>query len=136
MGCDGVNGGPAGDLIIEVRVKPHAFFRNEGTNVYFDVPISFTEAALGGEINVPTLDGGKERFNLPAGTQTGERFTLRGMGIADLGSSRKGDIIFTVVVETPTSLSQEQRELLEKLAATLGESNNKRKKSFFSKLFK
>ncbi|MBR2351161.1 MAG: molecular chaperone DnaJ [Clostridia bacterium] len=136
MGCDGVNGGPAGDLIIEVRVRPHAFFRNEGLNAFIDVPISFTEAALGGEISVPTLDGGKEKFRLPEGTQTGEQFTLKGQGIADIGSSRKGDIIFTVVVETPTNLSSEQRELLEKLSTTLGESNNKKKKSFFSKLFK
>ena len=136
MGCDGVNGGPAGDLIIEVRVRPHAFFRHEGLDVYIDVPISFTEAALGGEISVPTLDGGKEKFRLPEGTQTGEQFSLKGQGIADIGSSRKGDIVFTVIVETPTSLSAEQRELLEKLATTLGESNNKKKKSFFSKLFK
>ena len=136
MGCDGVNGGPAGDLIIEIRVKPHAHFRHEGLDLYIEVPISFTEAALGGEIRVPTLDGGEERFTLPEGTQTSEQFTLRGKGIPDIGSSRRGDIIFTVTVETPTSLTGEQRELLEKLAATLGESNNKKKKSFFSKLFK
>ena len=136
MGCDGVNGGPAGDLIIEIRVRPHAFFRHEGLNLFIDVPISFTEAALGAEISVPTLDGGKEKFQLPEGTQTGEQFTLKGQGIADIGSTRKGDLIFTVIVETPTSLSSEQRELLEKFAATLGEKNNKKKKNFFSKLFK
>jgi molecular chaperone DnaJ len=136
MGCDGVNGGPAGDLIIEVRVKPHQFFRHDGINVYIDVPVSITEAALGGEISVPTLDGGKEKFQLPKGTQTGEQFSLRGKGIADIGSSRFGDLYFTVVVETPTSLTGEQEELLRKFAETLGENNSKKKKSFFQKLFK
>ena len=136
MGCDGVNGGPAGDLIIEVRVKPHQFFRHDGIDVYIDVPVSITEAALGGEISVPTLDGGKEKFQLPKGTQTGEQFSLRGKGIADIGSSRFGDLYFTVVVETPTSLTGEQEELLRKFAETLGENNSKKKKSFFQKLFK
>ena len=136
MGCDGINGGPAGDLIIEVRVKAHQFFRHEGIDVYIDVPISFTEAALGGEISIPLLNGDKEKFDIPKGTQTGEQFTLKGRGIADLGTSRFGDIIFTAVVETPTNLTPEQTELLEKFAKTLGENNNKKKKSFFSKLFK
>ena len=136
QGSAGVNGGPNGDLIIEVRVKPHDFFERRGVNVYFEVPLSFTEAALGTELEIPLLDKTSEKFKIPEGTQSGTEFTLRGKGIPNVNTKRRGDIVFTVAVETPTGLSQEQKELLRKFGDSLGENNAKKKKSFFSKLFK
>ena len=135
QGSAGVNGGPNGDLIIEVRVKPHDFFERRGVNVYFEVPLSFTEAALGTELEIPLLDKTTEKFKIPEGTQSGTEFTLRGKGIPNVNTKRRGDVIFTVAVETPTGLSQEQKELLRKFGDSLGENNAKKKKSFFSKLF-
>ena len=135
QGSAGINGGPNGDLIIEVRVKEHGFFHRRGNNVYLDVPISFSEAALGAEIDIPMLDKTTEKFKIPEGTQTGTDFTIRGKGIADVNTKRKGDIIFTAVVETPQGLTSEQKDLLRKFAETLGENNSKKKKNFFSKFF-
>ena len=135
QGSAGINGGPAGDLIIEVRVKEDKIFTREGYNLYCDIPISFSEAALGAEIEVPVLGGKTEKIRIPEGTQTGTDFTLRGKGMPNVNSGRKGDIIFTAIVETPKNLNKEQKELLEKFGATLGESNNKKKESFFSKIF-
>ena len=135
QGSAGINGGTSGDLIIEVRVKEHELFRRRGNNIYFEVPISFSEAALGAEIEIPMLDKTREKFKIPEGTQTGTDFTLRGKGVADVNSKRRGDIIFTAVVETPNSLTSEQKELLRKFAESLGENNTKKKKNFFSKLF-
>ncbi len=135
QGSAGINGGPAGDLIIEVRVKEHPLFVRRGNNIYFEVPISFSEAALGAEIEIPMLDGSREKYKIPEGTQSGTDFTMRGKGVADVNSKRRGDLIFTATVETPNNLSGEQKELLKKFAASLGDSNNKKKKSFFSKIF-
>ncbi len=135
QGSAGINGGPAGDLIIEVRVKEHPLFIRRGNNIYFEVPISFAEAALGAEIEIPMLDGSREKYKIPEGTQSGTDFTMRGKGVADVNSKRRGDLIFTATVETPNNLTSEQKELLKKFAASLGENNNKKKKSFFSKIF-
>lgn len=135
QGSAGINGGPSGDLIIEVRVKPHDFFLRRGSNVYFEVPLSFTEAALGTELEIPMLDKTTEKFKIPEGTQSGTDFTIKGKGIANVNTKRRGDIIFTAIVETPTSLSSEQRELLKKFGESLGENNGKKKKKFFSKFF-
>jgi len=135
QGSAGINGGPAGDLIIEVRVKEHPLFVRRGNNIYFEVPISFAEAALGAEIEIPMLDGTREKYKIPEGTQSGTDFTMRGKGVADVNSKRKGDIIFTATVETPNNLTGEQKELLKKFASSLGDSNNKKKKSFFGKIF-
>ncbi len=134
QGSAGRNGGMNGDLIIEVTVKEHSIFTREGNNIFCEVPISFTEAALGAEIDIPTLEGKTEKFTIPEGTQSGSDFTLRGKGIANVNSRRKGDLIITVVVETPRNLSSEQKKLLSEFAKTLGESP--KKKSFFEKLFK
>ncbi len=134
QGSAGRNGGMNGDLIIEVRVKEHSIFKREGNNVFCEVPISFTEAALGAEIDIPTLDGKTEKYTIPEGTQSGTDFTLRGKGISDVNSRRKGDLIITAVVETPKNLSSEQKRILEEFAKTLGESP--KKQSFFDKLFK
>lgn len=135
QGSAGRNGGAAGDLIIEVTVKAHKFFEREGNNVYCEIPISFATAALGGEIVVPGLGGKDETFQIPEGTQTGTSFTLKGKGVADVNTKRKGDLIFTVTVETPKNLTQEQKKLLSSFADSLGESNETKSKSFFKKLF-
>ena len=128
-GCVGVNGGPNGDLLADVRIKRHSIFSRENYTVYCEVPISFAQAALGAEIQVPTLDG-RVSFEIPEGTQTGTVFTLNGKGIPVVGNPRRrGDQRFTVVVETPTKLSKEQKELLRQLGDTL-EATPKRKKFF------
>ena len=119
-GSAGTNGGPAGDLLAEVYIKHHDIFRRNGMEVYCQVPISFTQAALGAEIQVPTLDGWIP-YTIPEGTQTGKEFTMADRGIPDVNNpKRRGRHRFAVVVETPTKLTKEQRELLQKLDETLG----------------
>jgi len=127
----GTNGGPNGDVLVEVYIKRHPIFQRDGMDVVCEVPISFTQAALGAEIEVPTLDG-KIKFTIPEGTQTGKEFTMPGRGIPQVGNpKRRGTHRFFVVVETPQKLNKEQRELLEKLEASLeGKSGPKRKKFF------
>ena len=127
-GCVGFNGGPNGDVLAEVYIKRHPIFTRRDTTVFCEVPITFTQAALGAQIQVPTLDG-KVTYDLPEGTQTGKEFVLRGKGIPEVGSARRGDHRFTVVVETPTRLTKEQKELLRQLDGTL-EETPKRKKFF------
>ena len=128
-GCVGSNGGPNGDLLVEVLIRDHPIFTRDGVDVLCEVPISFTQAALGAQIQVPTLDG-RVSFDIPEGTQTGTTFTLPGKGIPYVGSSRRrGDELFTVVVETPTRLTKEQKELLRQLDGAM-EETPKRKKFF------
>ena len=127
-GCVGANGGPNGEVLAEVFIKRHPIFTRRDTTVLCEVPISFTQAALGAQIQVPTLDG-KVTFDLPEGTQTGREFVLRGKGIPEVGSGRRGDQRFTVVVETPTRLTKEQKELLRQLDGSI-EETPKRKKFF------
>lgn len=136
LGSAGVNGGVNGDLIIEVRVKEDKIFERDGSNLYCEVPITFAEAALGAEIDVPVLGSKTEKFTIPEGTQSGTSFTMRGKGMPDLNSKRRGDIIFTVSVETPKNLNSKQKELLTAFAESLGENNGSKKQSFFKKLFK
>ena len=133
QGSAGRNGGVNGDLVIEVMVKPHEIFTRDGSDVYCDVPISFTEAALGAEIEIPMLGDKTEKYTIPEGTQSGSSFTLRGKGITNINTKRRGDMILTVVVETPKNLNQEQKKLLEELAASLGEKSTgkKRNKKWF-----
>ena len=133
QGSAGRNGGDNGDLVIEVYVKPHELFERDGTNLYCDVNLSFTEAALGANIEIPLLGGKSTRFDIPEGTQTGTSFTIRGEGVADINSRgrRCGDLIFTVTVETPTKLTAEEKKLLTELAELRGE--KKKNKSFFKK---
>ena len=127
----GYNGGPNGDLLVEILIRNHPIFTRRGMEVYCEIPISFTQAALGGKLQVPTLDG-KEEFEIPEGTQTGKTFTLFGKGIPNVHNpKRRGNHHFTVVVETPTRLTREQKELLMKLDETMdGKSNPKRNKFF------
>ncbi|MBQ5608557.1 MAG: molecular chaperone DnaJ [Oscillospiraceae bacterium] len=130
-GCVGFNGGPNGDLMVEIYIKRHPIFERDGVNVYCEVPITFTQAALGAEIEVPTLDG-KVKFEIPEGTQTGKSFALTGKGIPYVNNpKRRGDHRFNVVVETPTKLTREQKDLLRQLDDSLdGKSNPKRNKFF------
>ena len=136
QGSAGVNGGPNGDLIIEVRVKEHSIFTRKSNNIYCDVPISFAEATLGAEIDVPVLGGGTDKYKIPEGTQTGTKFTMKGKGISDINTKRKGDLIITVEVETPRNLNSKQKDLLKAFSESLGESNSNKKGSFFKNLFK
>ena len=134
-GCVGANGGPNGDLLVEVRVKAHETFVRDGYDIRCAVPISFTQAALGAEIQVPTLEGNVP-YTIPEGTQTGKEFVIRDKGIPELNNSRRrGDLRFTVVVETPTKLTREQKELLRKLDGSLEQNNSPKGRSFFDKLF-
>ena len=132
-GNAGSNGGPNGDLLVGVRVLPHPIFTREGANVLCEMPISFSQAALGAEIEVPTLDG-KVRYTVPEGTQTGTTFRLRGKGIPYVGYKTRGDQYVTVVVETPTKLSKEQKDLLRKFAESVDDEAQPKRKGFFDKL--
>lgn len=107
----GRNGGPPGDLYVEIRVKPHKIFTRDGANLACEVPISVATAALGGEVELPTLDG-NVALKVPAGTQSGKVFRLRGKGVATVRDPRIGDLFAKVAVETPVNLTAEQRDLL------------------------
>lgn len=128
-GNDGKNGGAAGDVYVMVSVRPSSTFKRDGYHLYCEIPITIAEATLGAEIEVPTLEG-MEKFNIPEGTQTGTTFTLRGKGVPMINSSRRGDIYFTVNVETPKGLNEKQKELLREFAKACGESNYAKKKGF------
>ena len=126
-GCVGSNGGVNGDLLVEIYIKRHAIFSREDFDVLCEVPISFTQAALGAEIEVPTIDG-KVKYEIPEGTQTGKEFILRDKGIPEVGNSRRrGNHRFTVVVETPTKLTKEQKELLRQLEGSMEETPKRKK---------
>jgi len=114
----GEMGGPPGDLYVQVRVKEHSIFTREESDLYCEVPIAITAAALGGELEVPTLDG-KLKLKIPAGTQTGRMFRMRGKGIRSVRGGDVGDLICRVVVETPVNLTDEQREMFRRLDETL-----------------
>lgn len=132
-GAPGEQGGPPGDLYVVVHVREHPLFVREDYEVLCEVPISFTQAALGAQLDVPTLDG-KVKMKVPAGTQTGKVFRLRGKGIPHLQGSGRGDQHVRVLVETPTELTDKQRDLLEKFAEISGEKTNPHTKSFFDKV--
>ncbi|AKJ00048.1 molecular chaperone DnaJ [Archangium gephyra] len=133
LGEPGDRGGPPGDLYVTVIVREHSLFQREDYDVFCEVPISFTQAALGAKIDVPTLDG-KVKMTIPEGTQSGKVFRLKGKGIPHLHSGQRGDQHVRVVVETPTGLTQKQRELLEKFADSSGEDVHPQSKNFFEKV--
>ena len=135
QGNAGRNGGPAGDLLITVTVRPHQLFRREGNDVLCEAPITFTQAVLGGEMEIPTIDG-KVKYDIPEGTQTGTTFRLRGKGIPNLNGRGRGDQYVTVYIETPQNLNREQKEALKKFSQSLGEHNYEARKNFFSKFKK
>ena len=133
-GSVGTGGGPKGDLLVEVNVLPHPLFERDGSDVLCEIPITFVQAALGGDLEVPTLDG-KVRYNIPEGTQTGTTFRLRGKGIPVVGyQNRRGDQYVTVTIETPKNLNKEQKDLLKKFADASGEETYAKRKSFFEKV--
>ncbi len=136
QGDEGRNGGPAGDLIIVVSVRPHRFFERRRTDLYCDIPITFPEAALGAELEIPTLEE-PVKYTIPEGTQTGTRFKLKGLGIVNVNNPKlRGDIYFTVTVEVPKNLSEKQKEALRAFSEECGDGHYQKKKSFFDKLFK
>ncbi len=131
----GTNGGPSGDLLIGITIRPHPILTRDGANVLCEIPITYSQATLGAEIEVPTIDG-KVKYNVPEGTQTGTVFRLRSKGIPILHSKARGDQFVRVNVETPKNLSQKQKDLLKAFAESLGESAHTERKSFFDKLKK
>ncbi len=132
-GEPGLRGGPAGDLYVTIHIRPHALFKREGYDVVCDIPISFTQAALGAEIDIPTIDG-MVKHTVPEGTQTGTVFKLKGKGIKHLRNNSRGDEYIRVNVEVPTRLSQKQKELLRQLAEVSGDEGLEQKKGFFDKV--
>jgi molecular chaperone DnaJ len=128
----GIRGGPPGDLYVVIHIKEHEVFERDGDTLYCEVPVSFTTAALGGEVEVPTLEG-KAHLKIPAGTQGATVFKLRGKGIPVLNASQRGDLMVRVLVEVPTRLNHEQREKLEEFAQLMGDDNTPLHKSFFDK---
>ena len=130
-GEPGEKGGPKGDLYITVRLKKHSIFSRNGNNVYCEIPITITQATLGANLEIPMVNGDKETYKIPEGTQTGTKFTIRGKGFKSVSSNSVGDFIFTVKVQTPKRLSKEQRELLVQLAKTMNEQPPIKKRGIF-----
>ncbi|MEP6603964.1 MAG: DnaJ C-terminal domain-containing protein, partial [Spartobacteria bacterium] len=128
----GIRGGPQGDLYVVIHVKEHKIFQREEDNLHCEVPIPFTIAALGGEIDVPTLEG-KAQVKIPAGTQSAQTFKLRGRGIVNVNGRERGDLMARVIVEVPTRLNAEQRQKLAEFADLCGEDNAPMRKSFFER---
>jgi molecular chaperone DnaJ len=136
----GVRGGPAGDLYVLVSIRPHKFFKRDGANLKCRAPIPVTKAALGGEVEVPTIDGKKTKVKIPQGTQTNQQFRIKGKGMPIMRSDSRGDMFVEVFVETPVNLSKKQRELLEQLDESLNEKsgdksgNTPQSSGFFQKM--
>lgn len=133
QGEPGAHGGPAGDLYIVLHVKPHAFFQREGRDLKCTIPISFSQAALGAEITIPTLEG-TANLKVGEGTQTGTVFRLRGKGVPALNSHGKGDLLVEVRVQVPTKLTKRQRELLQELSGISSVENTPEQKNFLGKM--
>ena len=130
----GVRGGPSGDLYIFLSIKPHAFFQRDGADIFCRVPVSFTTASLGGQFEVPTLDGARSRVKVPEGAQSGMQVRLKGKGMPVLRSRQVGDMYVQIVVETPRNLSRRQRELLQEFEQVSNEENNPESSGFFSRV--
>ena len=131
-GNAGINGGPAGDLLVSVTVRPHARFERDGTSVLLEQELSYAQAVLGAELEVPTIDG-KVKLNIPEGTQPGAVFRLRGKGIPYLRGSGRGDQFITVTIKVPKNLSSSQKELLRQFAASMGDLDGEAGKTIFGR---
>ncbi|NPD14154.1 molecular chaperone DnaJ [Xinfangfangia sp. D13-10-4-6] len=129
----GLRGGPSGDLYIFIEVREHALFQRDGVHLFFPVPISMARASLGGEVEVPTIDGGRSRVKVPAGAQSGKQMRLRGKGMPALRGGGTGDMVIELRVETPVNLTSRQKELLTEFEK-LSEENNPEGSNFFSKV--
>ncbi len=130
----GMRGGPTGDLYIFIETRDHPIFQRDGVNLFCRVPVSMITAALGGEVEVPTIDGGKSRVRVPAGTQTGKQLRLRAKGMPALRGGTAGDMMIELAVETPVNLSARQKELLAEFEKVGAENNNPEGSSFFAKV--
>lgn len=131
----GIRGGASGDLYVFISVKEHDIYKVEGANLHCKLPLSFTKAALGGEVEIPTIDGKKVTLKVPAGTETGEKIRLKEKGMSKIRSSVRGDLYAHAYVQTPKNLSKKQKELLEELGKELGESDSSYKdEGFFSRM--
>ena len=129
----GERGGQPGDLLIVITVRPHKLFKRRDDNLFIEMPLTFTQAALGAELDVPTLDK-PVKYRFPEGTQPGQMFTLKGQGVQHLRGGGKGDLYVTAVVEIPKKLSEKQKDLLRQFDATTSERQYEKKKSFLDKL--
>jgi molecular chaperone DnaJ len=132
----GLRGGPSGDLYIFIEVGDHPLFQREGMDLYCRVPVSMTRAALGGEVEVPTIEGGRSRVKVPEGSQSGRQMRLRGKGMPALRGTGMGDMYIELAVETPVKLNAEQKELLRKFEESCAKSNNPDASGFFDKVRK
>ena len=130
----GLRGAPPGDLYIFLTIKPHRVFQRDGLNIHCRVPIPMVTAALGGAIEVPTIDGGRARVNIPAGTQSGHQFRLRGKGMVPMRGSGRGDMYIQAVVETPVNLTKRQQELLREFERAGGKNTSPESEGFFRKV--
>jgi molecular chaperone DnaJ len=133
-GEPGLRGASPGDLYIFLSIKPHRFFQRDGADLHCRAPIPMTTAALGGQIEVPSIDGGRARVSIAPGTQTGTQYRLRGKGMSILRSTQRGDLYVEVQVETPMNLNRRQRELLEEFQKAASEGNNPQSQGFFAKV--
>ena len=130
-GESGSRGGAKGDLYILIRVKKHSIYVRNGNDVYCNVPITYTQAALGAELEIPMVDGSKEVYRIPEGTQTGTKFTIRSKGFKNVNISSQGNFVFTVQIQVPKHLTKEQRDILNELAKTMNEQPPIKKKGIF-----
>jgi molecular chaperone DnaJ len=135
----GIRGGERGDLFVLLAVKPHKFFKRDGANIFCRVPITMTLASLGGDVEVPTIEGSRSKVKVPTGTQTGQQFRLKGKGMTVLGSDARGDMFIEFFVETPVNLDKKQQELLKQLDKSMGgvreaSKNSPESSGFFSKM--
>lgn len=130
----GFRGGQPGDLYIFLSIKPHKIFRRDGANIFCNVPLPFSTASLGGHVEVPTIDGGRVKVNIPEGTQSGHQFRLKGKGMSILRSSAKGDMYIEVAVETPVNLNKKQKEILKEFEKNAGKDTSPASDSFFTRV--
>ena len=130
----GEYGAPAGDLYIFITVRPHRIFHREGANIHCRVPIPMVTAALGGAIEVPTIDGGRARVNVPGGSQAGQKFRLRNKGMSIMRSAARGDMLIEAIIETPTNLTKRQKEILREFNEAAPNGNSPQSEGFFSKV--
>lgn len=133
----GIRGGPAGDLFVLINIKPHKFFRREGSNLHCRVPVPMTTAALGGNLDVPTIEGQKSSIKIPSGTQTGQQLRLKSKGMNIMRSEQRGDMFVEIFVETPVNLDKKQTDLMKQLDESLekaGRKNTPQSEGFFTKV--
>ena len=133
-GRSGGKSGPAGDLYIFLSIRPHEFFQRDGADLFCRVPISMTAAALGGQIEVPTVDGGRTRVKIPEGTQSGKQFRLRSKGMPVLRTNKLGDMYIQVEVETPKNLSRKQKDLLKEFSKSCTDDTHPESSGFFDRV--